>query len=101
MQKLTQAELEIMQALWKIERGYLRDIQKQSHDRAYTTVSSILRILKDKGFVSSNTYGRAHEYFALIGRDDYTWFYVNDFVDQYFSGSFNRLISFVNIRKEM
>ena len=101
MQKLTPAELEIMQALWKLEKGYLRDIQKQSHDRAYTTVSSILRILKGKGFVSSNLYGNANEYFPLIGREEYMWFYINDTVEQYFNGSFNRLISFVNLRKEM
>lgn len=101
MQKLTQAELEIMQALWKLDRGYLKDIQKESHDRAHTTVSTILRILKDKGFASSNSFGKANEYFPLIGRDEYTLFYINDFIKQYFNGSIHRLISFFNIPKEM
>jgi len=101
MQKLTRAELEIMQALWKLERGYLRDIQKQSHDRAHTTVSTILRILKGKGFVCSNAYGKTNEYFPLIDRDEYTRFYVNDFIEQYFNGSIHRLISFFNIRREI
>lgn len=101
MQKLTQAELEIMQALWKLDRGYLRDIQKESHHRAPTTVSTILRILKDKGFASSNSFGKANEYFPLIGRDEYTRFYVTDFIDQYFDGSIHRLISFLNISRVM
>lgn len=98
MQKLTQAELEIMQALWKLEKAYLRDIQKLSGDRAPTTVSTILRILVGKGFVSSNAYGAANEYFPLIGRDEYMGFYLNDFVEQYFNGSISRLISFFKNR---
>lgn len=101
MRKLTQAELEIMQALWKLERAYLKDIQKRSGDRAPTTVSTILRILIGKGFVSSNVYGKANEYFPLIGRGEYMGFYLNDFVGQYFDGSINRLISFFKTRKEM
>lgn len=101
MQKLTQAELEIMQALWKLERAYLRDIQKLSGSRAPTTVSTILRILTDKGFVSSNVYGKAHEYFPRIGKDEYLGFYLNDFVEQYFNGSIHRLICFFKARKEM
>jgi BlaI family penicillinase repressor len=100
MQKLTQAELEIMQALWKLERGYLKDIQKESKDRAHTTVSTILRILKDKGFVSINSFGKANEYFPLIAKDKYTRFYVNNFINQYFDGSIQRLISFLNTPKE-
>lgn len=101
MQKLTQAELEIMQALWRLERAYLRDIQKLSGDRAPTTVSTILRVLIGKGFVSCNVYGKANEYFPLIDRDEYMGFYLNDFVEQYFDGSIHRLISFFKTRKEM
>ena len=101
MQKLTQAELEIMQALWKLDRGYLRDIQKESHGRAHTTVSTILRILKEKGFVSSNSFGKANEYFPVIGRDQYTRFYLTDFIDQYFNGSIHQLVSLFNTPKEM
>lgn len=101
MQKLTQAELEIMQALWKLEKAYLRDIQKLSHDRAPTTVSTILRILIGKGFVSCNAYGNANQYFPLIGKDQYMGFYLNDFVEQYFNGSIHRLVSFFRNRKEI
>jgi BlaI family transcriptional regulator, penicillinase repressor len=100
MQKLTQAELEIMQALWKVERGFLSDIQRQSNDRAPTTVSTILRILRGKGFVSSKTFGNANECYPMIGRDEYIRFYLNDFVDRYFNGSAHQLISFLNIPKE-
>lgn len=96
MKKLTKAEEEIMQVLWQIERGIVRDIiDKMPEPKpAYTTVSTIIRILESKGFVNHKAYGKTHEYFPLITKDEYSKIYLNSFVSDYFSNSYKKLVSF-------
>lgn len=63
MRELTRAEEQIMQILWDIEKGFVKDIlEKMSEPKpAYNTVSTIVRILERKGFVSHKAYGKSHE----------------------------------------
>ena len=63
MQELTRAELEIMQILWQIEHGFVNDILAELPDPkpAYNTVSTIVRILEQKGYLAHKAYGRSHE----------------------------------------
>ena len=61
---------------------------------AYNTVSTIIRILEQKGFVGHNAYGRTHEYFPLISKKDYTSMYFRNFVSNYFGNSYHSLVSF-------
>ena len=96
MKKLTKAEEEIMQVLWEIKRGVVHDIIDNLSDSkpAYTTVSSIIRILEKKGFVGHKAYGKTHEYFPLIARQEYTNEYFRSFIDRYFSNSYKKFASF-------
>jgi len=68
MRELTRAEEEVMQVLWKLKKGFVKDILERFNDPkpAYNTVSTIVRILQDKGFVSHKAYGRTHEYFPVV-----------------------------------
>ena len=70
MKKLTKAEEQIMQILWELERGFVKDIIDNLPEPkpAYNTVSTIIRILEKKGFVSHNAYGNSHEYFPIIAK---------------------------------
>jgi BlaI family transcriptional regulator, penicillinase repressor len=65
LKELTKAEDQVMQILWKIERGVVKDIMEEMPDPkpAYNTVSTIVRILEQKGFVDHKAYGKTHEYF--------------------------------------
>lgn len=94
--ELTRAEEEIMQILWKIEKGFVKNIVEQFPDPkpAYNTVSTIVRILEHKGFVAHNAFGKTHEYYPLIQRDDYRKQYLNSLLTNYFSGSFRQMASF-------
>lgn len=96
MKKLTKAEEEIMQVLWDIKRGIVRDIIKKLPDSkpAYTTVSTIIRILETKGFVDHKSYGKTHEYFPIVSKDEYSKQFLNNFVSDYFSNSYKKLVSF-------
>lgn len=96
IKELTKAEDQVMQILWKIQKGVVKDIIEEMPEPkpAYNTVSTIVRILETKGFVDHKAYGKTHEYFPLISRDKYTKFYLNNLIKGYFNGSFQNLVSF-------
>jgi predicted transcriptional regulator len=94
--ELTRAEEEIMQILWEIKKGFVRNIVERFPDPkpAYNTVSTIVRILENKGFVNHTAYGKTHEYFPLMQKDEYRKQYLNTLLNNYFGGSFRQLASF-------
>jgi predicted transcriptional regulator len=94
--ELTRAEEEIMQILWDIQKGFVKNIVEILPDPkpAYNTVSTIVRILEAKGFVGHTAYGKTHEYYPLINRDDYRKQYLNSMLHNYFGGSFRQMASF-------
>ena len=96
MKELTKAEDQIMQLLWKQEKAFVKDIiDKMPEPKpAYNTVSTIIRILERKGFVGHNAYGKTHEYFPLVSRKEYTRSFMKNFMRNYFSGSFQEMVSF-------
>jgi BlaI family transcriptional regulator, penicillinase repressor len=96
MKELTKAEEQVMQILWKMEEGFVRDIiNRMSEPKpAYNTVSTIIRILEQKGFVGHKAYGRTHMYFPLITKKEYTKTFFKTFMKNYFSNSYQQLVSF-------
>lgn len=94
--ELTKAEEQIMQILWKLGKGFVNDIIAELPDPrpAYTTVSTIIRILEKKGFASHKAYGNTHEYYPVISREEYTSEYMKGFLKNYFSSSFKDMVSF-------
>jgi predicted transcriptional regulator len=96
MRELTRAEEQVMQVLWKIEKGFVKDILEHFDEPkpAYNTISTIVRILQEKGFVTHKAYGRTHEYYPLITKDEYSKSHLNTFVKDYFSNSFEKMVSF-------
>ena len=96
MKELTKAEEQVMQYLWKLEKGFMKDIVEQFPEPrpAYTTVSTVIRVLVRKGFIGYNAYGKVHEYFPLVGREEYFKYHFKDLIGNYFSGSVHRFASF-------
>ena len=96
LKELTKAEDQVMQILWKIQKGFVKDIIEEMPNPkpAYNTVSTIVRILESKGFVDHKAYGKTHEYFPQITKEKYTKFYLNNLIKGYFNGSFQNLVSF-------
>ncbi len=93
---LTKAEEDIMHILWKLEHAFVKDIVDEMPDPKphYNTVSTIIKILEDKGFVSHQEFGKANRYYALIYKDDYSKKTMIQFVSKYFEGSFSNMFSF-------
>ncbi|MEJ1237127.1 BlaI/MecI/CopY family transcriptional regulator [Chryseolinea sp. T2] len=96
LKELTRAEDQVMQILWSIGRGVVRDIiEKMPEPKpAYNTVSTIVRILETKGFIDHKAYGKTHEYYPIVSKEKYTRFYLNNMIRGYFNGSFQNLVSF-------
>lgn len=96
MKELTRAEEEIMQVLWTIGSAFVKDIIDQLPDPkpAYSTVSTIVRILQQKGFVGHKAVGQSHQYHPLISKPSYTKSFMKGFVKRYFDGSYHEMVSF-------
>lgn len=97
MKVLTKAEEQVMQVLWKLEKGFLREIidgmpAPKPHQN---TVATLLKILVDKEFVSVTVLGRQHMYSPLVGKDEYSKRTMKQMVKGYFEGSFSNVVSFM------
>jgi predicted transcriptional regulator len=97
MKVLTKAEEQVMQVLWKLEKGFLREIidaipAPKPHQN---TVATLLKILVDKEFVSITVLGRQHLYTPLVGKDEYSKRTMKQIVKGYFEGSFSNVVSFM------
>ncbi|MCD4769255.1 MAG: BlaI/MecI/CopY family transcriptional regulator [Bacteroidales bacterium] len=103
MRELTRAEEQVMQILWDIKKGFVKEILVHFDDPvpAYNTVSTIVRILQEKGFVSHKAYGRTHEYFPVISKDEYRKSHMSSFVKNYFANSFENMVSFFASEKNI
>ncbi|MBK6626654.1 MAG: BlaI/MecI/CopY family transcriptional regulator [Flavobacteriales bacterium] len=95
MERLTRAEEEVMQVLWRIGPAFAKDIrQAMPKPRpAITTVSTIVRILEAKGFVDHEVLGRSHRYTARVHKTDYAHRSARRLLKDYFAGSPQALVS--------
>lgn len=103
MKELTKSEEEVMQILWNIKKGFVKDVMEYFAEPkpAYNTVSTIIRILEAKKFVSHKAYGKTYEYFPLVEKDDYKKFYLRTMMKNYFNNSFQELVSFFSKENKM
>ena len=103
MKELTKSEEQIMQILWKINKGFVKEIVElfPNPKPAYNTVSTIVRILEEKNFVSYNSFGRSHQYFPLITKKEYTKKFMSKFIKNYFENSFKNMFSFLSAQDDL
>lgn len=103
MEALTKAEEKVMQILWDLKRGVVRDIIEKMPDPKppYNTVSSLIRILEKKEFVGYKAYGKTHEYFPKVSKMGYRKFTFTNFLVNYFEGSPENMLSFMVKEKKL
>jgi predicted transcriptional regulator len=101
MRDLTKAEEQIMQVLWNVEPAFIKDIitELPAPKPAYSTVSTIVRILESKGFIDHEAFGTTHRYYAVISKEEYSHFSLKKMMENYFDGSLKQMVSFFS-RKE-
>lgn len=103
MTELTKAEEQVMQYLWQLEQAFVKELLAEfpAPRPAYNTVSTMVRILESKGFVAHRAYGKSHQYYPLVSKDDYRSFSTEKLVEGYFGGSPSRLLSYFIENKEL
>lgn len=96
MKDLTKAEEQVMQFLWKVQTGLIRDIVDlfENPKPAYTTIATILKILENKGFVGHEEYGKMLKYYPLVSKEKYGRTHFKSFAKRYFNSSLNKVASF-------
>lgn len=99
--ELTKAEEQVMQYLWALKKGFLKDIVEAFPEPrpAYTTVSTVIRVLVKKGFIGFKTYGRVNEYYPLVSKPKYFQNRIKPIISNYIAGSPESFASFFNNSK--
>jgi BlaI family transcriptional regulator, penicillinase repressor len=101
--QLTKAEEQVMQILWDMEEGLVKDIRDRFSDPkpARNTVSTVVRILEKKGFVGHKSYGNVHLYFPLVTKSEYSRGQLFGLLEGYFDNSFPAMASFFAREKDL
>lgn len=96
-QLLTPLELKVMNILWVLKKGFVKDIIAQwpadEELPKYNTVSTIVRILEKKGYVDHKSEGRSHKYFPVISKGKYQKKLIGNVLENVFSGSLTGMVS--------
>ncbi|WP_419214117.1 BlaI/MecI/CopY family transcriptional regulator [Maribacter sp. X9] len=96
MEKLTNKEEAIMKILWRLKKAFVKDIMEEIlEDKPhYNTLSTIVRNLEEKNFVGFTAYGKTHQYYPLVTKENYYRTHVNKDMVGYFDNSYKNLVSF-------
>jgi len=95
MKSLTKAEEQVMQILWQLKHGFLKDVMdKMPEPKPHSnTIATILKILIEKGFVHAEVQGRNNLYKPAVSKTEYGRKSINQLVKGYFEGSPAKLLS--------
>ena len=85
-----------MKILWKLEKAFVKEIVEQYPDPKphYNTISSLVRLLQEKGIIGFRQYGNTYEYYPLISREEYRRPYMNQVIRDYFDNSWQNAVAF-------
>ena len=96
---LTPGEFELMQILWGLGAGSVKEIWKRvnpERDLAYTTVMTVLDKMRRKGILSQHKRGKAYWYTPTIRREEVLDRVIGHVVETYFNGSRTDFLRFVS-----
>lgn len=101
--ELTRAEEQVMQILWNLEKGFVKEIVECFPDPkpAYNTISTIVRILEKKEIVAYQSFGKTHQYYPLVRKEEYKKTNLKKMLDGYFNQSYKNLVSFFSKEEDL
>ena len=96
MQRLTRKEEELMKILWNLKKAFVKDIVAEypAPKPHYNTISSLVRLLQDKGFIGFKSYGSTYEYFPLLQKEKYRESIMSQVINDYFDNSYKNAVAF-------
>jgi BlaI family penicillinase repressor len=101
--QLTKAEEQVMQILWDMKNGLVKDIRDRFSDPkpARNTISTVVRVLEKKGYVGHKAYANVYHYYPLISKSDYSKSQLFGLLESYFNNSFPAMASFFAREKDL
>jgi len=101
--QLTKAEEQIMQILWNLGKGIVRDIRDEFPEPkpARNTVSTVIRVLENKGIVGHEANGKTHTYYPLLSKKEYSKKQLFSLMKNYFDNSFPQMATFFAKEKDL
>ncbi|PZR23856.1 MAG: transcriptional regulator [Citrobacter freundii] len=99
MEELTNAQQEVLRALWQINDGAVSDVLNQLPDPkpAYNTVATVIKVLEKKKYIAHRSYGKTNVYYPLISKNQYAQHMIGNSIKDFFNSSLSQLVSaFVN-----
>jgi len=96
MQQLTNAEEQLMEHLWKLEKAFMKDLLEAfpAPKPKTTTVATLLKRMIDKDFVAYIEFGNSREYYPLVKKTAYFSKHVNGLIKNFFNDSATQFASF-------
>ena len=95
LEKLTPKEEELMAVLWKLKKAFVKEIIEELDGKQhYNTISTLVRLLEDKGFVAHTAFGKSHQYFPLVDKTSYSEKIMEQTSSRFFEGSYKNMVSF-------
>lgn len=96
MKKLAKREEQIMRILWKLERAFVREVIEEFPEPKphYNTIATLIRVLKDKGFVDSRKFGNMYQFFPIVSQETYQTKDVGDVLNKYFDNSYKNMVTY-------
>ncbi len=103
MNELTKAEEQVMQYVWKLEKAFLKDIVEQFSEPkpAYTTISTVVRVLVRKEFLKFDTYGKIRQYYPTVTKEVYFRRHMKEVIGNFFSGSPSKFALFFTNNEDL
>lgn len=103
MERLTRKEEEAMKILWKSKKGFIKELLNLYKDPKpnYNSLSNLVRGLEDKGFVKHKAFGKNHQYYPAISKEEYRKSFMKTVVSDYFGSSYKNVVSFIIDEKKI
>ena len=96
MEKLTNKEEEILRVLWDLKKAFVKEILEEVKDQNlhYNTVSTMVRNLEEKGYVAYKAFGKTHQYYPIVSKENYRKQFMNQATRKFFDNSFKSVVSY-------
>ena len=96
MEKLTKKEELIMEVLWKLKKAFVKEVlnELKGEKLHYNTVSTIIRNLEEKKFLSHEAFGNTHQYFPLLTKEEYGKELMTLTSVKFFNNSYKNMFSY-------
>lgn len=96
MERLTNKEELIMNAMWKLKKAFVKDVMKELKNQKlhYNTISTMIRNLEEKKFLSHETFGKTYLYYPIVTKQEYGRNLMAVTTEKFFDNSYKKLFSY-------